>query len=141
MPEFTPRAVRVPGCIPRELAQPMEKLAELANRVAAGDTINMDVTTIQGETPEDLHDAEQLTGDLPATIIAGFAGVGTLGGTLARDGTQTLNLIGGGTIEVDGYFIPDRTPAVVAPNGARCGALKFGNTYYAIVIDRCVEEA
>ena len=137
----------VPGCLAPELRQPIDALAKNQNVFIDATTTNPVETVVQeameldGETPSDFHDAAQLTGDLAAVVIASFIKIGTLAGTLARGGTQTLNVLGGGTVTVDGYFIPDRTPAVVAPSGARCGAVKFSGTWYAIVIDQCVAEA
>ena len=137
MPEFTPKAVRVPGCIPRELAQPIEALAQLANKMAAGDTINIDVTTVGGDTITEIHNAANLTGELPAVVLESFVRVGLLAGPLTRDGEVNLTVDGGAMdVTVDGFLVPTGKQA---PSGSRCIAVRLGGTWYAVAIDQCTE--
>jgi hypothetical protein len=65
---------------------------------------------------------------------------GTLAGPLVRDGTATLNIAGGGTMLVGGYFVKE---GYLIPADQRVGAISFdgGETYDAIVNDDCLEPA
>lgn len=78
-------------------------------------------------------------------FMAGLAGTpgakkGTLAGDLARDGTATLNIAGGGTITVGGYFV--KTSYKIS-SGQRVGAISFdgGVTWDVIVNDDCLVPA
>ena len=58
---------------------------------------------------------------------------GTLAGTLAADGTQTLNINGGGTITVHGHYV-----SVTIPSGTRVGALKnYQRDRWDAVVAKC----
>lgn len=78
-----------------------------------------------------------------AQFLAGAAGTpgakkGTLAADLVRDGTATLNLVGGGTVTVGGYFVKD---GYKVPSGQRVGAFSFdgGETFDVVVNDDCLE--
>lgn len=78
-------------------------------------------------------------------FTAGAAGTpgakkGTLAGDLTRDGTATLNLVGGGTLTVGGYFVKSGWKI---SSGKRVGAISFdgGETWDAIVTDDCLVAA
>ena len=67
-----------------------------------------------------------------------FVAFGVLDGTLARDGTATLDTIDGRQITVNGYLV--RTGRRV-PDSARICAVKWRGTWYAIGTDDCDEAA
>jgi hypothetical protein len=134
--EFTPQAIRVPGCIPTELRQAFEPLKQLIQRVIAGDTITFNVSHISGQNIIDIHNAALLTGELAAVVILSFIRIGNLDGDLLHDGDATLNSLAGGDVTVNGYFVPS---GKYAPSGSRCGAVKFEGSWYAIVIGQCTE--
>jgi hypothetical protein len=138
MPDFTPKAFRIPRCIDEDMRRVFEPLLELIRHMLAGDEIQINVDQIGGENNTELHDAANLTGILSNPVLASFVTIGELDGPLVRDGTATLNIIGGGTQAVSGHFVPVN---MQAPAGARCLGLRWGNTWYAIVIDQCVELA
>jgi len=141
MAEYTPQPMRVPGCIPREMAQTLAPIQQFFKHIYEGDTLNITVnnaTHINNYNTTEIFNAANLTGILSNVVIQSFIRIGTLAGTLSRDGTQTLTAPAGGDVTVSGYFVPEDRQA---PSGARCGAVKFEGTWYAIVIDQCVEVA
>lgn len=126
-----------------------------ANLVQRGSTEFLGPTALRGNVydggnqyrrPELLIDAKKgpvmFGGNTYAEFMAGGGGTpgaykGTLAGDLTRDGTQTLNVAGGGTKTVGGYFVKT---GYKIPSGKRVGAISFdgGVTFDAIVTDDCL---
>lgn len=95
-------------------------------------------TTINGYTINQIFGTPGIGGG----VALGTPGAikGTLAAALARDGTATLNLAGGGTATVSGYFVKS---GYKIPSGQRVGAISFdgGATFDVIVNDDCLEPA
>lgn len=133
MANFTPEAAHVPGCIPPELRQCLGTVTNLIRHMIDGDRIQIDVQTVGGESTTEIHNAGNLTGNLPVAVFAGgnIYVEATLGSSLASGGTQ---VVGGRTL--NGKFIRSGRSL---PSGTLVGAIWNGTDYSIIVANKCDE--
>jgi len=129
--------VNFPNCVPPRLRKELDKVAKNNNNIVAPLAVFVDDS---GPTPVPAVPIQYLTfkaGDtFPTSVIRGLSVRGTLDGDLLRDDVAILNLVGGGTVEVGGYFV--KTDYKIA-GGQRIGArLYHDGTFQADVTDDCL---
>jgi hypothetical protein len=128
MPEFTPKAVRVPGCIPTEMRQMAERLAETQNRAVAGDTINIDVTSVGGSTIQEITNIANHTDAVPPPTAM-----------FLHEDTLAADLNSGATVSLSGKTLNGKyiRSGYKLPSGTLVGCLPNGTDYSIIVANAC----
>ena len=135
----------IDGCIPAPQRRTLEQLAARDKNIMYR---KPGPAYLSGRPASQYLDIVYATtsGPFPLAVIKTFFQEGVLADNLLLDDTATLNLYDpetdavyspNRTIEVDGFYVPDETPAVMIPSGARIGAQWNGVCWRAIVANTC----
>jgi len=131
--------VSFPNCVPAPLRKELDKVAKNNNSIVAPLAVIIDDNDGDPVPSIPVQYLIYKAGDVfPTSVVRALSIRGILAGPLVRDGTATLNLVGGGTQEIGGYFVKD---GWYIAGDQRVGARKYHDgTWQADVTDDCLTE-
>lgn len=131
--------VNFPNCVEPPLRKELDKVAKNNNSIVAPLGLLVDDNNGDPIPAVPVRYLVFRSGDtFPTSVIRGLSVRGELAGALVRDATATLNLVGGGTLTIGGYFV--KSGWYIAA-GQRVGArLYHDGSFQADVTDDCLTE-
>ena len=129
--------VNFPNCVPPRLRKELDKVAKNNNSIVAPLAVIIDDNDGDPVTAIPVQYLVFRDGDtFPTSVVRGLSIRGTLAGALIRDGNATLNLVGGGTQVIGGYFV--KTGYYIAASQRVGARLYHDGTFQADVTDDCL---